>query len=476
MSVNPLKSTPCNPVISLYAPASSHLTREKSGRGMAGGKEPQQFPKTDFRHWERKVFKSSYREDGGRTEAKTYSVRIAYRGARHSFPLGLSNLRESAKKARDIYMHVLSHGWEGTLAHYKPDYAPPEPEAEEMTVGRYIEVAGRVSKVRPRTLHGYFVGLRSIAGGVLSLEDRGAGTKAERRQKVEEMPLANLTFAKVEAWKAAYRARAGADLLAQRRAEATFNSVLRQAKALFSKKKILAEYAKLKLPPLSLPDPLPLEGVDLWEQSISRFKYESKIDPAVIIERAAAELGGKPEFYECWKIFVLALLCGLRKAEIDYLEWRLVELDRGLLRIQETSYFSPKSKHSACVDLDKELVEILREAKARSTGPFVIESGREPRGPGKHSRYRAWGHFEKLNQWLREQGITARKPLHELRKEAGSLVIQLQGIYAAQQFLRHSTPDITAKFYADKKESISTGLGKLLAVPPSTGGSDEAEA
>ena len=88
MSVNPLKSVDCNPAISLYVPESADLTRAKSGRGMAGGKEPQQFPKTDFRHWERKVFRHSYLEDAVRVLAKTYSVRIAYRGLRHSFPLG----------------------------------------------------------------------------------------------------------------------------------------------------------------------------------------------------------------------------------------------------------------------------------------------------------------------------------------------------------------------------------------------------
>ena len=36
------------------------------------------------------------------------------------------------------------------------------------------------------------------------------------------------------------------------------------------------------------------------------------------------------------------------------------------------------------------------------------------------------------------------------------------GIYAASRLLRHSDIRVTADYYADKKQRISTGLGALL--------------
>ena len=60
--------------------------------------------------------------------------------------------------------------------------------------------------------------------------------------------------------------------------------------------------------------------------------------------------------------------------------------------------------------------------------------------------------------------VKAQKALHELRKEAGALVAKSAGIYAASRLLRHSDIRVTADFYADKKQRISTGLGALL--PP----------
>ena len=464
MSVNPLKSVDCNPAISLYVPESADLTRAKSGRGMAGGKEPQQFPKTDFRHWERKVFRHSYMEDAVRVLAKTYSVRIAYRGLRHSFPLGLSNLRESAKKARDIYMMAITKGWEETLAHFKPDYSPPEPEAEAMTVGKYITLVSPVSEARSRTVHGYAVALRRIAAGICGLEgesrpERGKEAVTAWRAAVDAIPLADLTREKVMAWKQSYVARAGADPVARGRCEVTSNSLLRQAKALFSQKKILDSIPAAK--ELDLPNPLPFVGVSLWKQKV--MPYKSRVDPEILVSNAAKELGAVPAMAEPWKIFLLALCCGLRKSEIDYLEWRQVDLKAGEILIEKTAYFRPKSDDSeGLVDMDEGVVAVLRAAKERATGAFVIESTLLPKGPGTHPRYRAGPHFDTLKAWLKGQGITARKPLHELRKEAGSMVAKLQGLFAAQTFLRHSTPQITAAYYVSKKERFSTGLGKLL--------------
>jgi integrase len=50
---------------------------------------------------------------------------------------------------------------------------------------------------------------------------------------------------------------------------------------------------------------------------------------------------------------------------------------------------------------------------------------------------------------LRKHGVTARKPIHELRKEFGSMVNRKHGLTAAKDLLRHGDIAITAAYYID---------------------------
>lgn len=64
--------------------------------------------------------------------------------------------------------------------------------------------------------------------------------------------------------------------------------------------------------------------------------------------------------------------------------------------------------------------------------------------------------FYALTVWLRGKGVTAIKPLHELRKEFGSQLCAKYGIYAASRMLRHSDIAITAQHYLDQKERVTS--------------------
>jgi integrase len=111
-------------------------------------------------------------------------------------------------------------------------------------------------------------------------------------------------------------------------------------------------------------------------------------------------------------------------------------------------------------------VALLREWKIAASGPFVIHSTRSLRHDASRVNYRCTPHFEKLYVWLKAQGITARKPLHELRKELGALLASSQGIFAAQSVLRHAQISTTAAYYTDKKRRITAGLGSQLTASP----------
>jgi integrase len=119
----------------------------------------------------------------------------------------------------------------------------------------------------------------------------------------------------------------------------------------------------------------------------------------------------------------------------------------------------------AIVAIDPEVADELKELHKQSPTSFVITSDRPARPNSELAYYRCEPHFSFLNEWLRGQGITANKPIHELRKELGALVATKHGIYAASHLLRHSDISTTARHYADQKHKVMAGLGGLLTAP-----------
>jgi hypothetical protein len=53
-----------------------------------------------------------------------------------------------------------------------------------------------------------------------------------------------------------------------------------------------------------------------------------------------------------------------------------------------------------------------------------------------------------------------------MRKEAGSLICEKHGLFAASRFLRHADIAITAQHYTAQKERVTIGLGAMLAREP----------
>jgi hypothetical protein len=138
-----------------------------------------------------------------------------------------------------------------------------------------------------------------------------------------------------------------------------------------------------------------------------------------------------------------------------------------VLRIEPTTFHQPKTEGD--VDVDEELLELFREMKSRTLGNFVLESPShvQPK-PGTLQHYRCASLFDKVVAWLRAKGLgleKVEKPLHELRKEFGSLVADQHGIYAAARALRDTVQTAEAH-YLDKKTRKTVGLGTLLKSAP----------
>jgi integrase len=236
----------------------------------------------------------------------------------------------------------------------------------------------------------------------------------------------------------------------------SFNKNLRQAKALFGRK--ILHFIEARA---ILPRPLFFEGARM--ESEPPMRYSSKIDPSAILRDATEELAGSHP--ETFKALFLCLVLGLRRNEADTLLWSQIDFTRAQVDITPTEHNPLKSRDSArMLALDPASLAILRGWRAQARGAFVLESPFAPKPLARTPVYRCKDTFAELAEWLRGKGITARKPIHELRKECGTLLLkQGQPIEAVSRYLGHSTLQITMKHYADiAKRRATVDLSALM--------------
>jgi integrase len=399
-----------------------------------------------------------------------YSIRFQHLGQRASFALGSSEKDAAATKARDIYIFLKANGWEATFAKYKPKPITHN----KLTVSQFLAAVRETGKLNLRTFLNYENCLHFILARVFGIKDTNAkydyrnGGNQNWRNRIGAIRLEKLKPELVASWMKKSIVIAGSSPTAITAAKRTANSYVRCARSLFSLT-ILKEPSVRKL---SLPNPLPFQGVELFETGSTR--YISKIDAQTLIAAAKKEL--KTEDEEAYKIFLLGLLGGMRKGEIDLCEWRMIDWKNNIIRLEETEWLRLKTPDSAGeITIDSEVLSELRKFMPASESPFIVSSVvKYRRGPNVISRirpprpesvrryYRCEPVFKRLYQWLRAKGVIANKPLHELRKEIGALIATKHGIFAASTYLRHADITTTARHYADHKTRISAGLGKHL--------------
>ena len=401
-----------------------------------------------------------YRPVNSRGEVSPhYQMRVKFKGRRVAFGLGTGNKDAAAARAAAIYADILALGIEGALAKHRPEAVVAKDRTA--TVGEWIEAAGAVTDASDITATAYARALRKIAADLLAVKRTKKrfgpkkGGAARFRAEVDAANLNIFTPAAVQQWRLAYVKKAK-NPVQERSRMTSCNSTIRQARSLFADK--IVRFLDLRLP-----DPPPFAGVQFYPRQSA--KYFSRIDPKALLQKAQAELAeaDPPAFLA----MLLALSAGLRRGEIDSLTWRQVDFDRQLVRIEATEKAGLKTTDSRDeVAIDQTVTAILRGrfAKVNRLDAYVIEA--EGVGAGKAAwgqHYRADAVFTRLTEWLRANGVEARKPLHELRKELGALVTAEHGIYAASRVLRHSNVATTAAHYTDLKTRPVVNVGAWLA-------------
>ncbi len=415
-------------------------------------------PKSDVRYWQSVLFHPSYTRDGTAHQVADWAVKIQHRGRRETFSLGTPNKTAAAGRARDVYLSLKGAGWEETLLKYKPGLSAKSTDDTVATVGGFIAAAKAAASARENTLEGYAKAFRKIVADMHGIEggklkfDYFRGGRDKWLAQINAVSLATITPESVQQWKLSFIRNAGNSPLKQREAKNSANAFLRNARSLFSPK-------LLKFIPLKLPAVPPFADVQFEPRSSTR--YKSVVDAVTLVTAARTELA--QDHPEQFKIFLLGIMAGLRRREIDLLEWPSLDFERGLIRIVATEYFQPKSEDSAGdVEVDAELLEIFRVARGKATGPFVIESKNPPRPKATYRHYRCQWDFEALAAWLKGKGVSSRNPLHAMRKEFGSLLCERGGIFEASRALRHADIRTTSAHYLDRKRRVTVGLGGLL--------------
>lgn len=412
--------------------------------------------KTHQDFWKRRLVRRTYEDrDGRRVEMPEWHIRIADLGRRAWFNLGTPNQAAAAVKARDIYLSLVSAGWEATLAKFKPS---PFTKAEICTVAEFLADVEARSHLKAKTVRRYAVKLRRIVAEVAKV-DTGMKAKAKRAkydyvngghaawlEKVDSRPLDILTPEVVNAWRNRYVAKAGTDPVKRKSAERSAASCLRCARALFAPN--ITATLRVKTAPN------PFAGVRLKDPGPQR--YHSEVNPEWLLVRAKRELREKrPQEYLALN---LCLWAGLRRKEADLLTWEQIDFPAGQIHVRRTPHFEPKTEESERdIDLPKKALEVFRSFKRASQSEFVLE-GSAPNLSATYDYYRCDSTWRGLNAWLRGKGIRQVKAIHALRKESGSLIASAHGIEAARQHLGHRDIGTTSSHYVDKKKRIEVNL------------------
>lgn len=403
----------------------------KNGEVMAKSKR---LPKTHKDYWKERVFKKKYldKKTGVEEEVGTYSVRISHLKRREQFNLNTSNKVDAGSEAKRIYGFLKANGWQAALNKYKPD---PEKEPEIATVGDLIKVAAEKANIRERTLQGYTSSLRRLASAIKHIDSSDASKYrpggSDWQKKVDKVKLSAISAEKVHTWRREQLEDAKKNPAKRKRLEISADTVINHSRSIWKHSGL----------------PSPFEGLK-WKQTTRRF--QPTVDAPTLLFWAEEELA--QEHKEQFRALTLCLFLGLRKREADCLTWEQVDFEAGKVRIETTEYFKPKSENSEReIPIQKSLLPAISKWRRDADHLFVLHGG-EAKPDASYPYYRANATWIALAAWLRSKGVDSPKPIHYLRKLAGSLMYGASDVYAAQRFLGHSDIRTTAGSYLNEGE------------------------
>ncbi len=416
-------------------------------------------------YWRGKLFRNTYTNQEGKTvEIPEYYVRMRHDGITKRVRLPTSDKDKAAEEALQLAERLAREGWSAVTAGLAR--LPASPTIEEFCEAYRKAAASMENPPRPISVALYLRHLRQISALA------GVGN------------LRELTPDAIERARDKYRAKARADKRQDAAIQNSLGIIIRNSSACFSSE------AKTILGRQGLAVENPFVGI----------KRSQKIEPVVALDREIvrriwddlpelrdgnpeAEAPDRAKFErnyrkkhegrkarwlpidyrephpEAYCAILLGLGLGLRANEIDKARWNWFKFDaKGncFLEIGEEADFKPKGGTLRVIRVPNELHDEVAKTRRDLDSPYVLGGQ-----PSKSVEKNGWGYrcretFRVVNTWLRDHSVEAEEergnPLHRLRKQFGSEVATNFGLFAAQKLLGHSSPTVTAKYYAAQTE------------------------
>lgn len=430
--------------------------------------------KTHAGYWRTRVERRTYNYGGETVEVPEYSVRMEFGGIRRRLTLGTAIKEEAVTKARDIYLSLVAKGSDATMAELSPKTAAHGLRKDTgPTVGEFLLEVERTSNLKPKTFRRYAQYFRMLAAQVHGIEsdtsryDYRNGGLTLWREQVDAVPLSAITPAAVADWKIGYLKRAGSDPRRKLEVNRSFNAALRHCKSLFSANIINKANFAVRIPKFKVPDGQHGECEKYWFETLDferagsmKFHAPAGVTYEALLKKARHEL--RSEHPEAYKLFLLCLCAGLRRAEADICLWTQLSPDDSSIRIESNEFIEPKHGSGGTVYVDPSLMKELLGLKGVTEESFVVNSPWKWKAT-TYWRYRCEPHWRHLREWLESSGISARKKVHELRKLFGDAIVKQNGIFAGSAQLRHATIQMTASHYTDPRQRAALPVGDLLS-------------
>lgn len=399
--------------------------------------------KTSASYWLSRIY---FHDEKCKSSEPFYSVKIQFEGWRERFSLGSPNREIAARTAAEIYRTIKTAGWARAIAVYKKEQTTLD---KGLTIGEYLGAVRKNWAGSETTLNLYIRGLRKIVSEIFNLDPQNkrfsyvSPAAAQWHARIDRVPLSAITEARVNKWKMDFYARAKESEVARNKRKITINTYLRNARSLFAKRIV-------KLTGFELPSPVPFAGIELFGGVDQR--YFSSFDIRRVLDAAREKLA--PFDPDAYSVVLLSAFAGLRRREMDLLEWPSIDFEHEMIQLRRTEFYAPKTPDSLRPIPFRTLLVLdwFKERKASSwdhPDGFVLAPGVAYRKDERMDYYRCDELFDRVAKWLRTHGVNDERPLHSLRKEAGSDIVKRAGLVAGASFLRHKTTAVTAQHYSD---------------------------
>ena len=193
-----------------------------------------------------------------------------------------------------------------------------------------------------------------------------------------------------------------------------------------------------------------------------------KENPAVGVKRLKEDNHKKPRFLsmeeiklllencgdELYPIFYTFLNTGMRKSELEYLEWKDIDFTRKKIKIRVKDTWRPKTSERE-IPINDGLLEVLTQHKRTKQGSLVFH-----RADGQHIEPNSLR--KKLMTITKKCGFSDVTKLHTLRHTfASHLVMKGVDLPTVKKLLGHSSIDMTMIYSHLSDEHVDKAVERL---------------